>query len=188
MIHKPVLSHLTCVATTALIAFALAAGPGYAVGPDDGGAPPPAPSGATKSDGKSKGKQKSKRTKGKQKSDLMFEQDFRVAHGLIQQGQYESGIAALRALDHDDHPDVANYLGYASRKLGRYDDARFWYEKALAADPRHARTWSYFGMWHAEQGNVLKAKDYLETVRSICGMECREYRELKGVIEGTRTY
>jgi hypothetical protein len=35
---------------------------------------------------------------------------------------------------------------------------------------------------------VLKAHDYLERVRAICGMDCREYRELKGVIEGTRTY
>jgi tetratricopeptide (TPR) repeat protein len=32
-------------------------------------------------------------------------------------------------------------LGYASRKLGRYDDAKYWYDKALAADPNHALTW-----------------------------------------------
>ena len=52
---------------------------------------------------------------------------------------------------------------YASRKLGRYDDAKIWYERALAADPNHAVTWSYYGMWQAEQGNLLKAKDDLET-------------------------
>jgi tetratricopeptide (TPR) repeat protein len=59
---------------------------------------------------------------------------------------------------------VANLIGYASRKLGRYDDAKLWYERSLAADPNHALTWSYLGMWHAEQGNVLKAKDELEKV------------------------
>jgi hypothetical protein len=43
-------------------------------------------------------------------------------------------------------------------------------------------------MWHAEQGNILKANDDLEKVRSICGTGCRAYTELKAVIEGTRTY
>lgn len=159
----------------------LTVAPAPAVGPEND--PPPAPSGDSKGDGKS-GSQKPKNRPSEQE----FRDGFRAAHALIQQGQYESGIAALRALRHDSHPDVANYLGYASRKLGRYDDAKFWYEEALTADPRHARTWSYYGMWHAEQGNVLKAHDYLERVRAICGMDCREYRELKGVIEGTRTY
>ena len=60
--------------------------------------------------------------------------------------------------------------------------------EALAANPKYARTWSYYGMWHAEQGNLLKAQDILEKVRSICGTECKEYTELKGVIEGTVVY
>ena len=79
-------------------------------------------------------------------------------------------------------------IGYSSRKLGRYDDAKYWYEKALAADPDHVRTLSYYGMWYAEQGNLLKARDYLAKVQTVCGTGCREYAELKGVIEGTRLY
>jgi len=43
-------------------------------------------------------------------------------------------------------------------------------------------------MWHAEQGNLLKARDFLATVEQLCGTKCREYTELKGVIEGTRVY
>jgi tetratricopeptide (TPR) repeat protein len=66
---------------------------------------------------------------------------------------------------------VATLLGYASRKLGRYDDAKSWYERALAADPNHAVTWSYYGMRQSEQGNLLKAKDDLERVRLICGTD-----------------
>jgi tetratricopeptide (TPR) repeat protein len=84
-------------------------------------------------------------------------------------------------LEHDNNADVATLLGYASRKLGRYDDAKYWYDKALAADSKHALTWSYYGMWHAEQGNLLKAKDDLEQVRLICGTECKEYVALKEV-------
>jgi hypothetical protein len=49
-------------------------------------------------------------------------------------------------------------------------------------------TWSYYGMWQAEQGNLLKAKDDLEKVRLICGTRCEPYKMLKDVIDGTKTY
>jgi len=118
-----------------------------------------------------------------------FLNGYHAAYKLIyDKGNYEGGIAALHALGYDDNADVATLLGYASRKLGRYDDAKVWYERALAADPNHAVTWSYYGMWQAEQGNLLKAKDDLEKVRLICGTDCKPYKMLKDVIEGTETY
>jgi tetratricopeptide (TPR) repeat protein len=144
----------------------------------------PYPSGQKKE--QQKGAQKKKKD---QKSQQQLREDYNQARALIQDGRYEAGIAAMRALDHDDNPEVANFIGYASRKLGRYEESKFWYEKALAADPNHVRTWSYYGMWHAEQGNQLMAKDFLEKVRLICGnTTCEEYIQLKGVIDGTRTY
>jgi tetratricopeptide (TPR) repeat protein len=162
---------------------AMIAAPDLAVAVDTPTPPPPQSDTAPPKDGT---KQKAKKQK---KSEQQFLDGYRHAHDLIyRRGEFAAGIAALRALDHDDHADVANLIGFASRKLGRYDDAKVWYEKALAADPRHARTWSYYGMWHAEQGNMLKAQDHLEKVRLICGTDCREYVELKGVMEGTATY
>ena len=141
---------------------------------------------ATKQAPKPKGKKSAKKQK---RSDAEFLKGYHQAHALIyEQHDYTGGIAALRALHHDENPDVANLVGYSNRKLGRYDDAKTWYEKALAADPNHSRTLSYYGMWHAEQGNLLKAKDYLAKVESLCGTTCRDYTELKGVIEGTATY
>jgi tetratricopeptide (TPR) repeat protein len=95
---------------------------------------------------------------------------YKAAYAMIyERGDYEKAIMALHALD---NADVANLIGYANRKLGRYDDAKIWYERSLAADPNHAVIWSYYGMWQAEQGNLLKAKDDLERVRLICGTNC----------------
>ncbi len=132
---------------------------------------------------------KMKKAKKKTSSAEEFLKGYHAAYALIyDQGDYVGGIAALRDLGYDDNADVATLLGYASRKLGRYDDAKFWYERALAADPDHAVTWSYYGMWQAEQGNVLKAKDDLEKVRLICGTDCKAYKMLKDVIDGTATY
>ncbi len=135
------------------------------------------------------GTTKHKTKKNRSSSAKDFLDRYHTAYALIyDKGDFEGGITALRAMGYDDNADVATLLGYASRKLGRYDDAKYWYDKALAADPNHALTWSYYGMWQAEQGNLLKAKDDLEKVRLICGTECKEYVALKEVIDGTRTY
>jgi tetratricopeptide (TPR) repeat protein len=118
-----------------------------------------------------------------------FLRDYRAARKLILAGNYQDGIAAMHALGHDEHPDVANYIGYSYRRLGDYADSKIWYEKALASDPNHVRTWSYYGMWQMEQGNRLKALDDLQKVKLLCGdTACKEYRELKDVIDGKATY
>jgi tetratricopeptide (TPR) repeat protein len=144
----------------------------------------PAPPQNAQPSGTTTTKQKTKKPKSS------FLNDWHKAYALVyDKGDYVGGIAVLRAMGYDDNVDVATLIGYASRKLGRYDDAKYWYDKALAADPNHALTWSYYGMWQAEQGNLLKAKDDLEKVAMICGnTECHEYVALKEVIDGTRTY
>jgi tetratricopeptide (TPR) repeat protein len=161
--------------------------PASAVGTDTPSAPPQTQSSGQKQQSDSKKKRAPK--KQEKKSEQQFIDGYKAAHAMIyQENDFAGGIAALRSLGRDDHPDVANLIGFSSRKLGRYDDARHWYEKALAADPNHTLTWSYYGMWHAEQGNLLKARDHLARVASICGTGCREYVMLKEVIEGTRAY
>jgi tetratricopeptide (TPR) repeat protein len=150
---------------------------------------PPPP--ADDSSGKKKKKKQNSVIEDQQRqiAQAKFLNDYRAARLMILSGNYQDGITAMHALGHDEHPDVANYIGYAHRKLGDYDDSKFWYEKALAADPNHVRTWSYYGMWQAEQGNRLKAEDYLQKVKLICGTaDCEEYRQLRAVIDGTASY
>ena len=138
---------------------------------------------------KTKAAKKKKATTKEKKSEQQFIDGYKAAHAMIyKRHDYAAGIDKLKSLGHDDNADVANLIGYSSRKLGRYDDAKVWYEKSLAADPNFARTWSYYGMWYAEQGNLLKAQDILEKVRSICGTECKEYTELKSALAGNIVY
>jgi tetratricopeptide (TPR) repeat protein len=173
----------------AAIVLSVAVGaPRFAAAIETNGPAPPAPQQTTQPSGTTTTKHKTK--KEKSGSAEKFLNDWHKAYALVyDKGDYVGGIAVLRAMGYDDNADVATLIGYASRKLGRYDDAKYWYDKALAADPNHALTWSYYGMWQAEQGNLLKAKDDLEKVGTICGnTECREYVALKEVIDGTRTY
>jgi len=184
---------LGALAATVLFGLAVSLGPVLAAG--GGGDPEPrtppepkssGPKGGTQKSGHQKSGQKKKKN---QRSDQQFIDGYRAARVLVLNGKYEEGIAAFKALGHDDHPDVANYIGYANRKLGNYDLAKVWYDKALAIDPNHVRTWQYYGMWHVEQGNMLKAADFLEKIRLICnGTGCKEYQDLKGAMEGTVSY
>jgi tetratricopeptide (TPR) repeat protein len=144
---------------------------------------------ADKPGAKTPKKKKAPKTNG-QKSEQQFIDGYKAAHAMIyKHHEYAAAIDKLKSLGHDDNADVANLIGYSSRKIGRYEDSKLWYERALAADPDHTVTWSYYGMWYAEQGNLLKAREFLAKVETLCGnTKCREYTELKGVIEGTRTY
>ena len=158
-------------AAAVLLVGALGLKPLHAMGTDN----PPAPT----DDG---GKKKKKKPNAVEQPQYQlatekFLHDYRAARKMILAGHYQSGIAAMHA------------IGYAYRKLGQYEDSKIWYEKALAADPNHVRTWSYYGMWQTEQGNRLKALDDLQKVKLICGnTSCQEYRQLKAVIEGKASY
>ncbi len=108
---------------------------------------------------------------------------FQTARALILSGKYEAGIAAMKALGYDDHPDVADSIGFANAKLGNLTEARNWYNKAFAADPNHLRTWSDSGALYLVQGDVANARGDLEHIKTICGgTTCREYQELEGQI------
>jgi tetratricopeptide (TPR) repeat protein len=178
------MSHrLFAILTAMLFALSVSVGAAYAAGEPD---PPPKSPPAPKAGGQQKTEQKKKK---EQKSEQEFRNQYRAAYALVQSGDYKAAFAAFKAMGEDDHPDVANYLGYTARKLGNYDLSKYWYEQALAADPKHVRTWQYYGMWQVEQGNMLKAQDFLEKIEAICGNKsCKEYQDLKGGMEGTVTY
>jgi len=180
---KFALRSIGILAAAALLVTSVGMKPLAAMGTDS---PPPADSGSKK---KKKKDNNVIEQRQEQQAQEQFLRDYRAARTMILAGNYQGGIAAMHALGHDEHADVANYIGYAYRKLGDYDDSKIWYEKALASDPNHVRTWSYYGMWQMEQGNRLKALDDLQKVKLICGnTTCEEYRQLRDVIDGKATY
>src|ERR1700686_4384993 len=108
-----------------------------------------------------------------------FAQGYRAAYATIyDRNDYAAAIEQLKALGHDDHPNVANLIGYSYRKLGDYKLSQVWYERALKADPNHVLTWQYYGLWQIEQGNRDQAQYHLSRIAAICGTDCAEYRSL----------
>ncbi len=141
---------------------------------------------ASDSGGKATRSQKAKKT-GKQRSsidDTVFARGYRAAYATIyDRNDYAAAIAQLKALGHDDHPNVANLIGYSYRKLGDYRLSQVWYERALKADPNHVLTWQYYGLWQIEQGNRDQAQYHLSRIAAICGTDCAEYRSLAEALQ-----
>jgi tetratricopeptide (TPR) repeat protein len=129
--------------------------------------------------------QKAKK-KAKQSSfdDPAFAKGYRAAYETIyDRNDYADAIEQLKALGNDDHPNVANLIGYSYRKLGDYKLSQVWYERALKADPNHVLTWQYYGLWQIEQGNRDQAQYHLNRIAAICGTDCAEYRSLAAALE-----
>jgi tetratricopeptide (TPR) repeat protein len=145
-----------------------------------GGADPPPSSGSSSDNGTAAKKKKDK------KSEMEFIQGYRTAYATIyEKNDYRNAIDQLRALKHDNQPDVANLIGYSYRKLGDYDQSKLWYEAALKSDPDHVRTWQYYGLWQIEQGHREQAEVHLQKIGSICGTTCPEYRSLADALDIT---
>ena len=104
------------VAGLTLLIGVVAVKPLHAMGTDE----PSAPS----DDSGKKKKSKATDEHAQELAKAKFLQDYRAARELIVTGHYNDGIAAMHAIGHDEHPDVANYIGYAYRKLGDYDNSK----------------------------------------------------------------
>jgi tetratricopeptide (TPR) repeat protein len=107
------------------------------------------------------------------------------AVSLINEHRYAD---AIRSLDKAKsvfgaHPDILTYLGFANRKLGRYDVAEDYYRQALAAAPNHKGATEYYGELMVVRGNVAGAKAMLAKLDKWCTFGCAEADELRRWIE-----
>ncbi|WP_424630022.1 tetratricopeptide repeat protein [Bradyrhizobium sp. SYSU BS000235] len=143
---------------------------------------PAPPASGTKSDS-SKGSKSQKRDKKSSLDDPAFIAGYRAAYATIyDHHDYAAAIPQLRALNQDDRADVANLIGYSYRKLGQYDQSQEWYERALKADPKHVRTWQYYGLWQVEQGNRERAEYHLKKIEELAGKDNEDYRNLAAAL------
>src|SRR5450755_2570674 len=168
------------VLTLAMLSTALVSGPvlkAYAAGGDTPSAPPASDTKASDTKHKKKG------DKSSSIEDPKFLAGYRTAYTTIyDRHDYASAIEQLKALGQDDRADVANLIGYSYRKLGDYKLSQVYYERALASDPDHVRTWQYYGLWQLEQGNREQAEYHLNRISMLVGTDSAEYRSLAEAI------
>lgn len=103
---------------------------------------------------------------------------------LINQERFAEAIITLYRAQKiaGPHPDILNYLGFAHRKLGRFDQARRYYGAALALAPDHLGANEYLGELYLELGETGKAKHQLAKLDKLCAFGCAEYEDLARLI------
>lgn len=103
---------------------------------------------------------------------------------LINEARYEEAIASLYAAQTavGPHPDILNYLGYAHRKLARFDAAQSYYAQALAIAPDHLGANEYLGELYLELGDRDRARRQLATLDRLCAFGCAEREDLARLI------
>ena len=76
--------------------------------------------------------------------------------------------------------DTLNYLGFALRKLGNFEEAEKYYLQGLNIKPDHHGINEYLGELYIQTNRIDLAKERLEVLKDC---NCEEYDELKELIE-----
>jgi tetratricopeptide (TPR) repeat protein len=110
---------------------------------------------------------------------------YAEAVGLINQERYVDAFAALERAQAavGPHADVLNYMGFASRKLGRLDAALGYYREALRLDPNHLGATEYLGELYIQMGELDRARTQLARLDQLCAYGCAQREELARWIE-----
>ncbi len=80
-------------------------------------------------------------------------------------------------------PDTLNYLGFTTRKLGDYENGEKYYLQGLEIEPSHIGINEYLGELYVATNRLNLANERLKILESC---NCKEYTQLKDVIEGTK--
>ena len=79
--------------------------------------------------------------------------------------------------------DTLNYLGFTARKLGYFEKGENYYLEGLALEPNHKGINEYLGELYVTTNRIELAKERLEILKDC---NCKEYQELREIIEGTK--
>ena len=78
------------------------------------------------------------------------------------------------------NPDILNYMGFTTRKVGNFDQAEKFYLEGLKIKPNHNGINEYLGELYVNTGRIELAKERLAVLKNC---NCEEYSELKEIIE-----
>ncbi len=109
--------------------------------------------------------------------EIASDPNFVAAKKAIEAKQWDKALYSLKYVQAED-AEVYNLTGYASRKLGKMDDAFRNYKIALQMNPNHRGAHEYVGEAYLITNNPAIAEQHLAALEKICGQGCEEYKDL----------
>jgi hypothetical protein len=113
---------------------------------------------------------------------LPDEELYRQGRALALAGAYAEALPILDAVARTDDSMVWTMRGYATRKLGRFEEGMALYDKALAIDPDNVNTHEYRGEAFVTRGDLARARMELALVERLCGRDCEQFEDLDEAI------
>ena len=107
--------------------------------------------------------------------------NFIAAKKAIEAKEWDKALYRLKYVKAED-AEVYNLTGYASRKLGKMDDAFRNYKIALQMNPNHRGAHEYVGEAYLMTNNPAMAEQHLAALERICAKNCKEYKDLASEI------
>ena len=85
------------------------------------------------------------------------------------------------------NPDILNYMGYTSRKIGNFEQAEKFYLTGLSIKPDHNGINEYLGELYVQTNRIDKANERLDVLKNC---NCEEYKDLEQIIKtrGVKIY
>ena len=85
------------------------------------------------------------------------------------------------------NPDILNYMGYTSRKIGNFEQAEKFYLTGLSIKTDHNGINEYLGELYVQTNRLDKANERLDVLKNC---NCEEYKELELIIKtrGSKVY
>ena len=84
--------------------------------------------------------------------------------------------------DEPENADIYNYLGFAHRKSGNYEESGTHYQKALSLDPNHKLALEYQGELFLTLNDLVSAQANLAQLANLCPQGCDERDDLAKAI------
>ena len=85
------------------------------------------------------------------------------------------------------NPDILNYMGFTTRKVGNFEQAEKFYLQGLKIKPNHNGINEYLGELYVQTNQIDKANERLAVLKNC---NCDEYNELELIIKnkGVKIY
>ena len=114
---------------------------------------------------------------------------IRIEFEIEKKGNLEGALKDLETYVYENPLNASgwNLIGFASRKLGKFDDAEVYYNTGLEIDSNHEGILAYQGELFLQTNRYEKALKNLEILRDLCNFNCYEKKELAASIEKYET-